>query len=350
MDCDQAGGLKDARPRREPTGPVAHAWLLDTCFAARLPSEAAVLARRYGFFVTTAQRSVAIRPGMKAPAEHQYKLRDMQSNDLHHLAESLLPVALAAARVQMAHLAAGVTATIKADGSPVTAADQESEAIILAGLARVAPGIPVVSEEAAAAGQVPAVGTSFFLVDPLDGTKPYLRGEPHFTVNIALIENRVPVFGLVYAPALEDLYVTTGLGEAGMAKMAPSSDAATLDGCGLVPLRTRAPDPEGLSALVSQRHLDKATERFLAGYRVTERRALSSSLKFGVLARGDADVYPRAGPTSEWDTAAGHAVLAAAGGAVTTFDGQPLLYSKPGFRNGGFVAWGRSPLPPQATP
>ncbi|MFZ1103706.1 MAG: 3'(2'),5'-bisphosphate nucleotidase CysQ [Hyphomicrobiaceae bacterium] len=271
----------------------------------------------------------------------------MQAKDLHSLAESLLPVTLAAARVQMAHRAAGVTAIIKADGSPVTVADRESEAIILAALARIAPGVPAVSEEAASAGQAPTVGSSFFLVDPLDGTKPYLRGEPHFTVNIALIEDGSPVLGLVYAPALEDFWVATGPGQAAAARLAPSSTPATLADCGLVPLKTRLPDPNGLSALVSQRHLDKATERFLEGYCVAERRAVSSSLKFGLLARGEADVYPRAGPTSEWDTAAGHAVLNAAGGCVTTFDGQPLRYGKPRFRNAAFVAWGRNPLAPQ---
>jgi 3'(2'), 5'-bisphosphate nucleotidase len=271
----------------------------------------------------------------------------MQAEDLHFLAESLLPAALAAARVQMAHLAAGVTATRKADGSPVTIADRDSEAIILAALARIAPGVPVVSEEAAADGPLPRVGASFFLVDPLDGTKPYLRGEPHFTINVALIEDGSPVFGLVYAPALQDFWVTTGAGQAAAARLAPSSEPASLAACGLVPLRTRMPDRNGLSALVSQRHLDKATERFLEGYRIAERRAMSSSLKFGLLARGEADLYPRAGPTSEWDTAAGHAVLVAAGGSVTTFDGQPLLYGKPRFHNPGFVAWGRSPLPPE---
>ena len=123
---------------------------------------------------------------------------------------------------------------------------------------------------------------------------------------------------------------------------------ASLAACRLEPLRTRVPDPNALSALVSQTHLDEATQRFLDRYAVVERRALPSSLKFGLMARGEADVYPRAGGTSEWDTAAGHAVLAAAGGTVTTFDGGgPLLYGKPGFRNTGFVAWGRTPLPAQ---
>jgi 3'(2'), 5'-bisphosphate nucleotidase len=107
------------------------------------------------------------------------------------------------------------------------------------------------------------------------------------------------------------------------------------------------PDPHALGALVSQMHLDKATQRFLDRYPVVERRAVSSSLKFGLMARGEADIYPRATSTSEWDTAAGHAVLVAAGGTVTAFDGSPLLYGKPLFRNSGFVAWGRTPLPAQ---
>jgi 3'(2'), 5'-bisphosphate nucleotidase len=271
----------------------------------------------------------------------------MQANDFQFLANSLLSVALAAARVQMAHFVAGVVAQTKADKSPVTVADQESEAIILEGLARAAPGLAVVSEEAAAAGSVPVVGRTFFLVDPIDGTRSFIRREPHFTINIGLIEDCTPVFGLLYAPALEDFYVTVGPGEAGAGRLAPSSEPRTLAACGLKPLHTRVPGPNGLGALISQTHLDKATQGFLDRYPIVERRAVSSSLKFGLMARGEADLYPRAGGTSEWDTAAGHAVLVAAGGTVTAFDGGPLLYGKPGFRNPGFVAWGRKPLPAQ---
>jgi 3'(2'), 5'-bisphosphate nucleotidase len=272
----------------------------------------------------------------------------MQAKDFQFLADSLLCVALAAARVQMTYFATGAAAKIKADNSPVTVADQESEAIILEGLARAAPGVPVVSEEAAATGNIPVVGGTFFLVDPLDGTKSFIRREPHFTINIGLIEDRSPVFGLVYAPAIEDFYVTVGPGQAGAARLPPSSEACNLGACGLVPLRTRVPDPNALSALISQSHLDKATQRFLDRYSVVERRALSSSLKFGLMARGEADVYPRAGGTSEWDTAAGHAVLVAAGGTMQAFDGGPLLYGKPDFRNSGFIAWGRTPLTGQS--
>jgi 3'(2'), 5'-bisphosphate nucleotidase len=234
--------------------------------------------------------------------------------------------------------------TRKADDSPVTAADRDSEEIILEGLARLAAGVPVVSEEAAAAGHVPPPSRTFFLVDPLDGTKPFIRREPHFTVNIALIEDGSPVFGLLYAPAVPDFYVTAAPGEAGAARLSPSSEVGDLAACRLEPLRTRVPDPNAVSALLSQNHLNTATRRFLDQYHVIERRAVASSLKFGLIARGEADLYPRVGETSEWDTAAGHAVLAAAGGAVTTLDGEPLRYGKPSFRNPAFVAWGRTPL------
>ncbi len=271
----------------------------------------------------------------------------MQTSEIKSLAEALLGVALAAARVQMAHFGAGVAVEIKADNSPVTVADRQSEDIILQGLARVAPGVPAVSEEAAAAGHVPLTGNAYFLVDPLDGTKPFIRGSPQFTINIALVEARVPVFGLVYAPAIPDFYVTLGANAAGAARISPSASARSLADCGLVPLKTRVPDPNALGALTSQTHLNSATQRFLDRYPVIERRAVSSSLKFGLLARGEADLYPRIGNTCEWDTAAGHALLAAAGGTVTTLDGEPLLYGKPGFRNSDFVAWGRAPLPRQ---
>jgi 3'(2'), 5'-bisphosphate nucleotidase len=277
-----------------------------------------------------------------SPTANQEK-PGMQSREMRSLAEGLLGVALAAARVQMAHFGTGVAVETKADKSPVTVADRQSEDIILEGLARVAPGVAVVSEEAAAAGNIPAASNLYFLVDPLDGTKPFIRGSPEFTINIALIETRRPIFGLVYAPAIPDFYVTLAADEAGAARL--TGDERSLGDCNLERLRTRVPDPNALSALTSQTHLNSATQRFLDSYAVVERRAVSSSLKFGLLARGEADVYPRVGDTSEWDTAAGHAVLAAAGGTVTTMDLAPLLYGKPGFHNPSFVAWGRGPLP-----
>jgi len=274
----------------------------------------------------------------------------MHVNEIARLAEGLLSVALAAGRVQMAHFAAGVAVSIKDDQSPVTAADHESEEIILEGLARLAPGVAVIAEEEVTAGRIPGIAGPFFLVDPLDGTKGFIKGRREFTVNVGLIEERRPVFGLIYAPALSELYVTLGPDSAAMAHVEPAADARSLADCTLRPIRTRVPDPNAISALTSQTHLNQATTQFLEGYNVTERRAIASSLKFGLLAKGDADVYPRIGPTSEWDTAAGHAILAAAGGSVTRLDGTPLLYgnAERRFENPDFVAWGRGPLPRQA--
>ena len=274
----------------------------------------------------------------------------MHVNEIARLAEGLLSVALAAGRVQMAHFAAGVAVSIKDDQSPVTAADHESEEIILEGLARLAPGVAVIAEEEVTAGRIPGIAGPFFLVDPLDGTKGFIKGRREFTVNVGLIEERRPVFGLIYAPALSELYVTLGPDSAAMAHVEPAADARSLADCTLRPIRTRVPDPNAISALTSQTHLNQATTQFLEGYNVTERRAIASSLKFGLLAKGDADLYPRIGPTSEWDTAAGHAILAAAGGSVTRLDGTPLLYgnAERRFENPDFVAWGRGPLPRQA--
>jgi 3'(2'), 5'-bisphosphate nucleotidase len=274
----------------------------------------------------------------------------MHANEIARLADGLLSVALAAGRVQMAHFAAGVAVSIKDDQSPVTAADHESEAIILEGLARLAPGVAVIAEEEVTAGRIPGIAGAFFLVDPLDGTKGFIKGRREFTVNVGLIEERRPVFGLIYAPALSELYVTLGPDSAATAHIEPAADARSLADCALRPIRTRVPDPNAISALTSQTHLNQATTRFLEGYNVIERRAIASSLKFGLLAKGDADIYPRIGPTSEWDTAAGHAILAAAGGSVTRLDGTPLLYgnAQRRFENPDFVAWGRGPLPRQA--
>jgi 3'(2'), 5'-bisphosphate nucleotidase len=155
------------------------------------------------------------------------------------------------------------------------------------------------------------------------------------------------VFGLVYAPAIPDFYVTIGPGETVGGRIAPSSQARSLVECDIGALRTQVPDPNALRALTSQSHANRRTQGFLDGYNVIEQRAVSSSLKFGLMARGEADIYPRVGQTSEWDTAAGHAVLAAAGGSVTTLDGEALLYGKAGFVNPDFVAWGRAPMPRQ---
>jgi 3'(2'), 5'-bisphosphate nucleotidase len=270
----------------------------------------------------------------------------MDPRDVKSLAEGLLGVALAAGRVQMTHFARGVSVETKPDCTPVTVADRESEEQILKGLERVAPGVAVIAEEQRAAGRTPNVAGTFFLVDPLDGTKGFIRGRSEFTINIALVEERRPVFGLVYAPALADFSVTLGPELAAHAHLSPQAIVARLADCGLRPIQTRTPDPNALRALTSQSHLNDPTRRVLDSYGVVERRALASSLKFALIARGEADLYVRVAPTNEWDTAAGHAVLAAAGGTVTTLDGEPLLYGHAdrGFANSAFIAWGKGPL------
>jgi 3'(2'), 5'-bisphosphate nucleotidase len=220
----------------------------------------------------------------------------------------------------------------KADDSPVTEADLAAEAIITPVLAALTPDIPIVAEEAASRGELPQVGgTPFWLVDPLDGTKEFLNRNGEFTVNIALVVDRQPVLGVIYAPALDDTY--TGIVGVG-ATRARGGGAAE-------PIKIRDVPPDGVTVLASRRHGDPETlSAFLDGRPLAELKNAGSSLKFCLLAAGEADVYPRFGPTMEWDTAAGHAILCAAGGRVTTEDGAPLRYAKDPLRNPHFIAWG----------
>jgi 3'(2'),5'-bisphosphate nucleotidase len=190
---------------------------------------------------------------------------------------------------------------------------------------------------------VPTVGETFFLVDPLDGTREFIHRRGEFTINVALIAGGVPVFGLVYAPALGEFYLTTAIDAAAAADVKPCGGATTLADLALRPISARVPDPAALVALASRSHMTPETEAFLAQYSVASYRQAGSSLKFCAIACGEADIYPRLGPTCEWDTAAGHAVLAAAGGSVTTVDGAALTYGKgdPRWLNPHFIAWGR---------
>jgi 3'(2'), 5'-bisphosphate nucleotidase len=238
-----------------------------------------------------------------------------------------------AGRVALAVRGAGFDIETKPDESPVTAADREAERVILAGLRALDPLLPIVAEEAAAAGDVPDVSASFWLVDPIDGTKEFVHGNGEFTVNIALVDCGRPRLGLVYAPALERLFVGgEGVG------------AWVEDGRGRRVLATRPVPAAGLTVVGSRWHGDDAAvDAFLRGRRVAERATVGSSLKLCLIAEGAADVYPRFGRTMEWDIAAGDAVLRAAGGTVLTLDGQPLRYGKAGFDNPDFVAWGRAP-------
>jgi 3'(2'), 5'-bisphosphate nucleotidase len=232
----------------------------------------------------------------------------------------------------------------KADGSPLTEADLAAEAVIAAGLAEAAPGIPVVSEEDDAR-QAPPAGAPFLLVDPLDGTREFLGPSGEFTVNIALVEAGRPVCGVVYAPALGRIWRGAAGQGAAAGTLPPGGDPA---GIAWQPIRARPRPAAGLVAVASRSHLDPATEAFLGTLPVAERRSIGSSLKFCLVAAGEADVYPRLAPTMEWDTAAGQAVLEAAGGHVATPQGDAFRYGKAGegFRNGPFVAWGAPAVSP----
>ncbi len=252
-------------------------------------------------------------------------------DDREALARAILDLALAAGEAILTVYATPFESRAKADRSPVTDADERAEEIILAGLAALTPTVPVVAEESVAAGRIPDVaGRSFWLVDPLDGTKEFISRNGEFTVNIALIEEGAPSFGVVHCPVLALSYWGLGRGRAFRRR----------DGQEAEPIAARAA-PEALRAMVSRSHRDQRTERFLAAYPVGEMIEAGSSLKFCLLAAGEADLYPRLGRTMEWDTAAGHAVLAAAGGSVRTLEGAELRYGKPGFENPDFVARGR---------
>jgi 3'(2'), 5'-bisphosphate nucleotidase len=255
----------------------------------------------------------------------------MNTQELIH---ALIPVVREAGAKIMVVYAQGGGADFKADGSPVTEADQAAEAVILAALARLAPHIPVISEENAASHAL-AAPERFFLVDPLDGTKEFLKrdGQGAFTVNIGLIDGGVPVAGLVYAPALDRLFC--GVVGQGAREVSAGTERAMV---------VRELPLAGPVAVASVSHRDDQTNAWLAAHGIEHTVSIGSSLKFCLLAAGEADVYPRFGPTMEWDTAAGDAVLRAAGGAVTTPEGTPFGYGKADYRNGAFVAWGAASL------
>ena len=250
--------------------------------------------------------------------------------DFPALLAAVIPIAEEAGRATL-HFYGSTAAAAKADGSPVTAADQAAEDIILPKLRALTPDIPVVSEEEASKGLTPDVtGDRFWLVDPLDGTKEFLSGNGEFTVNIALIENKVPVLGVVVIPARGETYAG-----------ARSCGATVADAHGTRPIQVRACPGAGLTVVGSRSHGDAtAMDAFLAGRPVAEFRPAGSSLKLCLIAKGDADLYPRLGTTMEWDIAAGHAVLAAAGGRVETVDGKPFTYGKENYRNPHFAAYG----------
>jgi len=250
---------------------------------------------------------------------------------LAQLADELAEVARLAGAEILKIYGADFTTTRKADRSPVTAADLAAEAVILAALRHLTPGVPIIAEEDSQTHGLPDQAPErFWLVDPLDGTKEFVARNGEFTVNIALVERDVPVLGIIHLPALNESY----RGYSGLAER-------SIEGAPFQRIHARRPPVEGSILAISRSHaakeLVKAEEM---GEHIQSTIVAGSSLKFCRLAEGVADLYPRFGPTMEWDTAAGHAILSAAGGSVSTLDGGPLRYGKPGFLNPHFIARG----------
>jgi 3'(2'), 5'-bisphosphate nucleotidase len=221
----------------------------------------------------------------------------------------------------------------KEDNSPVTAADERAEAVILPVLRALTPDYPIVAEEAVSKNGVPKIGSGpFWLVDPLDGTREFLNRNGEFTVNIALVIDQEPKLGVIFAPALGDTY--TGVAGVGATLQKKGQSAPE-------PINVRVPPEEGVTVLASRRHGDpEVLSAFLKDRPIADIRNAGSSLKLCLVAAGEGDLYPRFGNTMEWDIAAGHAILSAAGGRVTTEDGGPFLYGKDTMLNPHFVAWG----------
>ncbi|MGS4884912.1 3'(2'),5'-bisphosphate nucleotidase CysQ [Roseibium sp. MB-4] len=258
--------------------------------------------------------------------------------------ESLLNLAVAAGAEILKVYAEDFSASVKGDGSPVTVADQAAEDVILNGLAKHFPDVPVVAEESVEAGQLPEGGARYFLVDPLDGTKEFVKRNGEFTVNIALIDEGTPIFGVVYAPALKEIYWGGALpgGDALGAFQGQVSDSEIVDE---EKISVRKPPVAGLSVLASRSHLSEETEALIAKLNVAEKVCVGSSLKLCWVAAGRADLYPRMAPTMQWDIAAGDAVVRAAGGHVVLAEtGGDFVYrlaegaTKDDLRNPHFIA------------
>ena len=252
--------------------------------------------------------------------------------DRRALAEAVRDIAIHAGKPILEIYETDFEVREKDDDSPVTAADEAAERVILAELRRLAPDIPAVAEEQAAAGEIPEVsGRPFWLVDPLDGTREFISRNGEFTVNIALIEDGEPVLGAVHVPARGVTYWSDG------------EAAWRSEGGPPVRVSCRAPSKDGLVVVASRSHRDEQTDKYMEPLPVKELVSAGSSLKLCLVADGSADLYPRLGRTMEWDIAAGHAVLRAAGGTVKALDGTPLQYGKRGFVNPHFVAEGLRP-------
>jgi 3'(2'), 5'-bisphosphate nucleotidase len=259
------------------------------------------------------------------------------------LLDGLTMIASQAAAAILAAQKSGLDRREKADHSPVTAADQAAERVIFEGLARLVPGVTVISEEATGHRRPDALGRRFILVDPLDGTRELLAGRDEYTVNIALVEDAVPIAGVIAAPATGVIW--RGASGRGAERIELSPGAGLALARSRRPIHTRSRPDHGIRVMVSRSHFNAATAAYLDRLRRVERVSCGSAIKFGMLAEGRADLYPRLGTTSEWDVAAGHAVLLAAGGGVVQPNGGPLLYGQSDFRVPAFIAVGDPSAP-----
>lgn len=241
---------------------------------------------------------------------------------------SCCQIAVEAGEIIMTYFQKEHGARQKADHSPVTDADIAANTLITKALLQLAPHIPVIAEEDD--GPLGEGHGLFWLVDPLDGTRSFVRGEPEFTVNIGLIEHSKPVLGVIYAPPQQMLY----FGEVGKGAMRSHAGGTP------EPIHVRTRPADGVTVIKSKSHPSAATTDYLKQYQVKEMITGSSSIKFCTVAEGKADIYPRFGRTMEWDTAAGHAILLAAGGRVENAHGQPLSYGKTGYENPPFIGFG----------
>lgn len=277
----------------------------------------------------------------KMSAGHQFDLAELEN--ISHI---FVKLALEAGRKILDVRAKGPRVRQKTDNSPVCEADEQAEAIIVAGLSRDLPEFGVVAEEAAAAGKMPELGSAFILVDPLDGTREFVADRDQFTVNIALVSKGTPILGVVYAPAQNVIWcggqVKDGQSFASMANVMPETKRES--DCQWQAIHSREGKQNGLKVLCSHSHMDEQTARYMQTLPITDSVSIGSSTKFCLIASGQADVYPRMSPTMEWDSAAGDAILRAAGGIVLDSSGLPLRYGKPGFRNQAFFAWGNPAL------
>ena len=255
---------------------------------------------------------------------------------LSQLVQDLKPAVLDAGEAILNIRAKGFDVEEKGDTSPVTEADRAAEDILVKALKALVPNAVIVAEEMAAAGILPeTLGSEFYLIDPLDGTKEFIRGGQDFTVNIGLIKDGVPIMGIVYAPAQNRLFT----GVKGLGAFEEDTQNGEKN-----PIQIRQANENAIDAVASKSHRDEATNAFLEKFEINNLKSAGSSLKFCLVAAGEADIYPRFGPTMEWDTAAGQAVLEAAGGQTVHPDGSPYRYAKQGFKNGPFIAIGDGAL------